>query len=66
MKLKSHSGAKKRIKITGKGNLLHKGAATSHLLTHKDKQGKKQHHKFSNPISKADEKIIKRLLPYSS
>lgn len=32
MKFKSHSGAKKRFKITKKGKVLHKKAGLRHLL----------------------------------
>jgi large subunit ribosomal protein L35 len=66
MKLKSHSGAKKRIKTTKKGLLLSRGAAISHLLTHKNRTSAKQHHQFNNPLSRADVKRVKKLLPYSS
>jgi large subunit ribosomal protein L35 len=65
MKLKTHSGAKKRFKISKKGKLLHRGAAISHLLSHKDKQQKKQHHKSNNPISPKDQKKLRKLMPYS-
>jgi len=34
-KMKSHSGASKRFKITGSGKLLHARANRRHLLEHK-------------------------------
>ena len=33
-KMKSHSGAKKRFKVTAKGHVKHKQAHKSHLLSH--------------------------------
>ena len=34
-KMKTHSGARKRFKITGSGKLLHARANRRHLLEHK-------------------------------
>jgi large subunit ribosomal protein L35 len=34
-KMKTHSGAKKRFKVTGTGKLLHRRANRNHLLEHK-------------------------------
>ena len=34
-KMKSHSGAKKRFKVTGSGLLIHKRAGKGHLNEHK-------------------------------
>ena len=34
-KMKQHSGAKKRFKITGTGKLMHRRANRNHLLEHK-------------------------------
>jgi len=34
-KQKTHSGAKKRFKVTGGGKLLHERAGKRHLLEHK-------------------------------
>jgi large subunit ribosomal protein L35 len=34
-KMKTHSGARKRFKITGSGKLMHRRANRNHLLEHK-------------------------------
>lgn len=34
-KMKTHSGAKKRFKVTGTGKLVHRQAGKSHLNEHK-------------------------------
>ena len=37
-KQKTHSGAKKRFKVTGTGKILHERAGKRHLLEHKSSQ----------------------------
>ena len=37
-KQKTHSGAKKRFKVTGTGKVLHERAGKRHLLEHKSSQ----------------------------
>jgi large subunit ribosomal protein L35 len=34
-KMKTHSGAKKRFRVTGTGKLMHRRAGRNHLLEHK-------------------------------
>jgi large subunit ribosomal protein L35 len=34
-KMKTHSGAKKRFRVTGTGKLMHRRANRNHLLEHK-------------------------------
>ena len=60
-KMKSHSGAKKRFKLTGKGKVKARHAMTSHMLEHKSPKRKRR---LSNDfiVAKADEKRIKGLL----
>ena len=41
-KMKSHSGAKKRIRKTGRGKLAMKRNSRSHLLQQKSKKAKRQ------------------------
>ena len=41
-KMKSHSGAKKRIRKTGSGKLAMKRNSRSHLLQQKSKKAKRQ------------------------
>ncbi len=60
-KMKTHSGAKKRFKLTGSGKLKRAHAGTSHMLRNKSKKAKlKLRH--SGLVSKSEEKRIKLLL----
>jgi len=65
MKQKTHSGAKKRVKINKKGKVFLKKACRSHLLINKSKRQKKSNQKTGKPASPADVKNIKKLLPYN-
>jgi large subunit ribosomal protein L35 len=60
-KMKSHSSAKKRFKVTGSGKLKARHAFSSHKLEHKSAKYKR---KLDEPvtISKADRKTVTRLL----
>lgn len=59
-KLKTHSGAKKRFKITGSG-LKRKRANKSHILTKRSTKNKRQL-RGTVPISKSDKKKVSRML----
>ncbi|MCX7793100.1 MAG: 50S ribosomal protein L35 [Thermodesulfovibrionales bacterium] len=63
-KLKTHSGAKKRFKVTGTGKIMRRKANKSHLLTGKSSR-RTRRLKESALVSESDYKNIKRLLPYS-
>ena len=41
MKQKTHSGLKKRVKVTGSGKVMFQKAAKNHLLSSKSKRQKK-------------------------
>ena len=60
-KMKSHSGAKKRFKVTGSGKLVARHAFSSHIL---EKKSPKRKRHFTLPITlvKGDEKRARRLL----
>ena len=60
-KMKTHSGAKKRFKLTAKGKVKGRHAFTSHIL---EKKNAKRKRRLSNDfdLSKADEKRVKGLL----
>ena len=60
-KMKTHSGAKKRFKLTGKGKVKARHAMTSHILEHKSPKRKRR---LSNDfvIAKQDQKRVKELL----
>ena len=59
-KLKTHSGAKKRFKITGSG-LKRKRSNKSHILTKRSTKNKRQL-RGTVPISKSDQKKVIRML----
>lgn len=60
-KMKTHSSAKKRFKVTGSGKVKRFQAYTSHMMRNKTK---KQKNKLcgSTLVSKSDEKRILRML----
>jgi large subunit ribosomal protein L35 len=60
-KMKSHSGAKKRFKLTAKGKVRGRHAFTSHILEKKSPKRKRQ---LGRPaeISTHDAPRVKRLL----
>ena len=60
-KMKTHSGAKKRFKLTAKGKVRGRHAFTSHILEKKSPK-KKRHH--GNPVilHEQDAKRVKKLL----
>jgi large subunit ribosomal protein L35 len=63
-KLKTHSGAAKRFKITGTGKVMCKRAGKRHLLSHKPS---KRTRTMGNRVElfEGDAPSIKRLLPYT-
>jgi large subunit ribosomal protein L35 len=62
-KMKTHRGAAKRFKATGKGRLKHKQPYHSHILTSKTAKRKRQLRQAAF-LSEAEAKSIRRLLPY--
>ena len=64
-KLKTHSGASKRFKITKKGKIKWKKAGLRHLLTPMSaKRGKNLRRPKIVESSSTNAKILKRYLPY--
>ena len=61
MKKKSHSGLKKRIKVTGKGKFVFKKSAKNHLLVNKSKRQKKLN-KNGKVDSSSDSKWIAKII----
>ncbi len=63
-KMKTHSGAKKRFKVTGKGKVKYKKPGQRHLLAG---DSGNQNRKARKPviIAKADMKTMKKIMPYS-
>ncbi len=62
-KMKSHSGAKKRFKVTAKGHVKHKQSQKSHLLSHESSK-RKRRLRGTKIVNQAQEKQVKSLLPY--
>ncbi len=62
-KMKTHRGAAKRFKATGKGRLKHKQPYTSHILTSKTSKRKRQLRQGAY-VSLAETKCLRVLLPY--
>ena len=60
-KNKTHSGAKKRFKVTGTGKVLRQQAGLRHRLEVKSSHETRALEKDA-PVSKADLKKVKRLL----
>ena len=60
-KMKTHSGAKKRFRVTGSGKLMRQRAGKRHLNEHKPT---KRTRRLSNDValSKADQKTARKLL----
>ncbi len=64
-KMKTHSSAKKRFKVTAKGKVKAKSAFTSHMMMNKPKSMKRKARGL-DVMSEADERIVLRnFLPYS-
>jgi large subunit ribosomal protein L35 len=64
-KLKTHSGAKKRFRVTAKGKLRGRHSFSSHIL---EKKSPKRKRHFATPveISKADRPRVRKLLQEKS
>lgn len=60
-KVKTNSGAKKRLKVTGKGRLKRKKAFRSHILTKKSPK-RKRNLRSDTLVDKVDEPRMKKLL----
>ena len=64
-KLKTHSGAKKRFKLSKNGKVIRAHAYMSHLANCHGKTPKtKRHARGTTVADKTNEAAIKRMLPY--
>ena len=61
-KMKSHSGAKKRFKVTGTGKVKRRGAYHSHILTKKSPKRKRRLRQATIVRTPGEAKTLKRLL----
>ena len=59
-KTKTHSGAKKRFKVSGTGKLLRRKAMQSHNLEHKSSKRKRSFRK-DQPLAASDARQVKKL-----
>ena len=62
-KMKSHSGAKKRFKITATGKVKHKKSNLSHILSG-ESRNHKRNLRGTTTLRPQDAKHIKEILPY--
>lgn len=62
-KMKSHSGAKKRFKITANGKVKHKKSNMSHILSH-ESRNHKRNLRGTSVLEPQDAKHIRQILPY--
>lgn len=60
-KLKTHSGTKKRMKVTGSGQLRRRHAYRSHLLT-KKRAARKRNYRREFGVKQGDEQHVRRKL----
>ncbi|WP_025274297.1 50S ribosomal protein L35 [Haloglycomyces albus] len=60
-KMKSHSGAKKRFKVTGSGKVMRRKANKNHLLEHKNSK-RKRNMSGRTQVDKSNQKQVDRLL----
>ena len=64
-KLKTHSGASKRIRRTGSGKLRRRKAGKRHILTSKARD-RKRRLKVTAPVDQTMTMSVNRLLPYNT
>lgn len=62
-KIKTHKGAKSRFRVTSSGKVMRMKCGKSHLRRKKPARTKRLYGDML-PVSSADQKRIKRLLPY--
>ena len=63
-KMKTHKGAAKRFRVTGTGKVRRNKAFKSHILTKKTSK-RKRHLQKDAVLSRADAKVVERMLPYA-
>jgi large subunit ribosomal protein L35 len=63
-KIKTHKGAKKRFQITKTGKVKVRHANSSHNFEHKSQDSKRAFRGVQD-VSAADQKTVRKLLPYS-
>lgn len=61
-KMKTHSGTKKRFKVSGSGKLIHRGAGKRHLNEHKSSRRTRRLNVDQTLETTGDIKAVKKLL----
>lgn len=64
LKIKTHCGAAKRIKVIGNGNYKHKQSFARHILTKKTTK-RKRHLRGLKFVKKCQVRLIDQMLPNS-
>ncbi|MBL0058114.1 MAG: 50S ribosomal protein L35 [Elusimicrobia bacterium] len=63
-KIKSHSGAKKRFRLTAKGHIMHQTQGRRHLLIGMSSNRRRRFRK-DNKLNTTQTDMIRALLPYA-
>ncbi len=63
-KLKTHKATARRMEYTGSGKLVRTRQGKSHLRRNRSKRAIRDYDEM-HPVVKADEKRIRRLMPYA-
>jgi large subunit ribosomal protein L35 len=63
-KLKTHQATARRFSVSGSGKLLRTRHGKSHLRRNRSKRARREYDEMMS-VSPADEKRIRRLLPYA-
>ena len=61
-KMKTHSGAKKRFKVTGTGKLVHRSAGKRHLNEHKSSRQTRRLAPDAELTNAGDRRTVRKLL----
>ena len=62
-KIRTHSGAKKRFGVTGRGKLTRMKAYKGHLNQHKA-ASRKRRHAGKGLVAKGDLRLVRKLMPH--
>jgi large subunit ribosomal protein L35 len=60
-KMKTHKATAKRLKVTGRGKIMHKTPGGAHLLSGKSRR-RKRRFKLLKPIHRVDRKRLSELI----
>ena len=63
-KIKTHSGTKKRFRVTANGQIMHQTQGRRHLLIGMS-SNRKRRFRLDNKLNKTQTKTIKALMPYA-